>query len=46
MILQGNMENINISKIEILTDHVLVHVFFDGVLEVVIQEIPDVDFGL
>lgn len=40
MILQGTMENITITRIESLTDHVLVHTLFKGAAEVAIQKIP------
>ncbi len=46
MILQGNMEKITIPEIEILTDHVLVHVHFKGAAEVSVQKIPGTDFKL
>ncbi len=46
LILQGNMEKITISQIDILTDHVLVPVFFEGAMQVTIQKISGTNFKL
>jgi len=41
IMVQGTMENIRLTRIEILTGHVLVHTLFKGAAEVTIQKIPD-----
>ncbi|MDT7827765.1 DUF4403 family protein [Pricia sp. S334] len=44
--LQGRMDKITIPQISVLTDHILVHVHFNGGIEVNVRRLPDADFKL
>lgn len=46
MILQGNVENITLKRIEPLIHYVLIHVLFKGAVEVAVNKIPDGNFSL
>ncbi|SDE84692.1 protein of unknown function [Pricia antarctica] len=46
ILLHGSIEQINISRIEPLTEHVLVHVQFKGGVEVTIEKLPGTYFKL